>query len=220
MRRVEPALGTVAPGGSAIPSADGSEVWLFDGSGRHLRTVDGLTGATVLEFGYDAAGRLLRVEDGDGRKTLHRAQRRRARRRRSSRRTGGARRSRLNAGGKLSSITDPMGEARGLTYGGGGRLTGQQLPSGKTSSYSYDADGRLDQRDRRRGPDPRARRALELGADITAVDVTTGEGRVTRYTVEQTDGGGVRRQVRKPSGSVTELLDRAGRHADPHAPQR
>ena len=106
VRRVEPALGSVDPGGSAIPSADGSEVWLFDGSGRHLRTVDGLTGATVLEFGYDAAGRLLRVEDGDGRQTF------------IERSGAGAptailapdgRRTTLglNGGGKLSAITDP-----------------------------------------------------------------------------------------------------------------
>ena len=49
IRRIESSLSVRAPQASTlVPSADGSEVWLFDGSGRHLRTLDGLTGATLL----------------------------------------------------------------------------------------------------------------------------------------------------------------------------
>ena len=65
IRRLEPTLGPATAGTKGIASADGREVWFFDGSGRHLRTVDGLTGALRLEFGYDAAGRLVRAEDAD-----------------------------------------------------------------------------------------------------------------------------------------------------------
>jgi hypothetical protein len=36
-----------------IASADGGSLYVFDRSGRHLRTVDALTKAVALKFGYD-----------------------------------------------------------------------------------------------------------------------------------------------------------------------
>ena len=69
IRRIESILPDVAFGETAVASEDGSEVWIFDASGRHLRTVDGLLGSQLHEFGYDAEGRLVRVQDGDGRNT-------------------------------------------------------------------------------------------------------------------------------------------------------
>ena len=35
-------------------------------TGRHLRTLDALTGAVLYQFTYDAAGRLAQIKDGDG----------------------------------------------------------------------------------------------------------------------------------------------------------
>ncbi len=52
-----------------IPSADGSEVHVFDDEGRHLFTRDALTGVTKWTFGYDGAGRLLSVTDRNQRTT-------------------------------------------------------------------------------------------------------------------------------------------------------
>ncbi len=49
-----------------IPNGDGSQVFIFDEEGRHLRTRNGLTGATLLEFGYTAAGYLSTITDGSG----------------------------------------------------------------------------------------------------------------------------------------------------------
>ena len=39
---------------------------MFDPKGRHLRTLNALTGADSLQFGYNAHGRLIKVTDGDG----------------------------------------------------------------------------------------------------------------------------------------------------------
>ncbi|MBP9825667.1 MAG: hypothetical protein KBF21_15675, partial [Thermoanaerobaculia bacterium] len=49
-----------------IPNGDGSQVFIFDSRGRHLRTRHGLTGATLLEFGYTAGGYLSTITDGNG----------------------------------------------------------------------------------------------------------------------------------------------------------
>ena len=38
-------------------------------AGRHLRTLDALTSATLLSFGYDGAGRLVTVTDDKDRTT-------------------------------------------------------------------------------------------------------------------------------------------------------
>jgi len=51
--------------GELVPSADGSEVYEFTPDGRHLRTVDALTGTLRYAFGYDAANRLILITDGD-----------------------------------------------------------------------------------------------------------------------------------------------------------
>ena len=92
LRRIEAILPEVAFGDTAIASEDGSEVWIFDASGRHLRTLDGLLGSQLHEFGYDDEGRLVRVQDADGRNTY--VDRDAAGDRGpSSRRTGAARRS-------------------------------------------------------------------------------------------------------------------------------
>src|SRR5206468_1327078 len=42
----------------AIPASDGNLLYQFDPSGRHLRTLDALTGVALYTFAYDPAGRL------------------------------------------------------------------------------------------------------------------------------------------------------------------
>ena len=37
----------------------------FSGEGRHVRTLNALTGATLLQFTYDANGYLVAITDGD-----------------------------------------------------------------------------------------------------------------------------------------------------------
>jgi YD repeat-containing protein len=45
---------------------DGAEIYVFDGRGRHLRTVDALTNALRFEFAYDAKGLLVGIKDASG----------------------------------------------------------------------------------------------------------------------------------------------------------
>ena len=44
-------------------SEDGGELYVFDAVGRHLRTVDALTGHVLYQFGYNAAGLLVTMTD-------------------------------------------------------------------------------------------------------------------------------------------------------------
>ena len=69
IRKVAPPLPGFDAEGLALPSGDGLEVYEFDRNGRHLRTRDGLTGAVLKTFEYDAAKRLIGVVDAYGNRT-------------------------------------------------------------------------------------------------------------------------------------------------------
>ena len=55
-------LGPPLPGSAVsdifIAAEDGSELYVFTSAGRHLRTLDALTGAVRFQFTYDSAGHL------------------------------------------------------------------------------------------------------------------------------------------------------------------
>ena len=59
--------GSLLPGFRAgeyiIPAEDGSKLFVFDSSGRHLRTINALTGSAIYTFTYDLQGRLTEVRD-------------------------------------------------------------------------------------------------------------------------------------------------------------
>ena len=218
IRRLEPTLGPATVGTQGIASADGREVWFFDESGRHLRTVDGLTGATLLEFGYDAAGRLLRAEDADGRKTLIER----------------------NAAGAPTAIVAPDGRRTLLGVNAAGRLCGDHRPDRRDARAQLRRrrpaqrpgtpvrpelvvhvrrHGPADQRDRRRGPDAHARRAAETA---TGDDRGRDHGRGSRHPLHRRADG---RRRPAPDGADAERrghrpADRAERHPDAHAPER
>jgi YD repeat-containing protein len=69
IRKVEPPLPGFGYGELAVASEDGGLLYRFDEYGRHLQTLSTLTGAALYQFGYDTAGRLSSVTDGDGNTT-------------------------------------------------------------------------------------------------------------------------------------------------------
>jgi YD repeat-containing protein len=67
-RRSAAMLGTpLSIGGNYLVADEGgSEVYVFDSTGRHLRTVHPMTGASLYQFEYDGAGHLATVTDVAG----------------------------------------------------------------------------------------------------------------------------------------------------------
>ncbi|MGN6245541.1 MAG: RHS repeat-associated core domain-containing protein [Motilibacteraceae bacterium] len=197
--RMQSALPRALNGETLVPSPDGSEVYVFDLRGRHLRTVDALTGGVRWVFGYDAEGRLASVTDAGGRETT-------VEREPDGDPTAivapGGERTELTAdqNGWLDSVTDPSGDRTELAYGEGGLLTGLTEPSGAEHVFGYDAAGLLTTD---KGPEGGVvtleRHPLAGGREVVMTDT---EGRTTTYRTVTLPEGSVRRTVTYPHGGV------------------
>ena len=147
MRHIQPvAFPGLGPSQFQIPSQDGREVYTFDENGRHLNTLDGLTGATRFVFGYDSNNRLSTIADAVGNVT-------------TIQHNGNGLPTAIvspygqtttlgtDVNGYLSSISNPNGETVAMTYSGNqaGIMTSFQDAAGNLASFSYDGEGRLTQ---------------------------------------------------------------------------
>lgn len=125
----------------SIPSLDGSELYQFDANGRHLRTMNTLTGSTIYTFGYDGSGRLSSAtdafnnvtsitRDGSGNPTVVAP-------------FGQQTQLTLDANGFASNIKDPANQAVQLGYSATGLLSNLTEPNGGLHIYTYDTQGKL-----------------------------------------------------------------------------
>ncbi len=104
-----------------VASEDGSEIYEFDATGRHLRTLDGLTGRPSFTFGYSPAGTLVSVTDSDGSVTqLER-----------------------NGAGKVSAIVSPFGQRTTVGLDANGYLATLTNPANETIRFQHDSLGLL-----------------------------------------------------------------------------
>jgi len=190
-----------------IAAEDGRQLYRFNASGRHLSTVDTLTGTTLYAFIYDSAGRLTTVTDADSNVlTIERD---------SSghliaimapfgQRTALT----VDSNGYLAHVTNPAGEAYAMHYTTDGLLTRFTNPRGNTSTFTYDALGRL-QRDANAGGGRQDLARTELAnGNGYAVSRTTALNRTTTYTVEDRSTGDRQRTVTTPDGLTTTTLER------------
>ena len=205
IRRVRSALpGLIGVADIVLASQDGSGVYVFSAEGRHLRTLNALTNAVIHEFGYDSAGRLITVTDGDQNVTTIQ---------RDANGNPTAMQSpfgqdttlTLDAHGYLASLTNPAGETTTFTYTADGLLTGVKQPAHtQPTQFSYDADGRLQTRaDPAGGSDTLVRTNLGNGYEVLN---TTAEGTQTTYRVEFLPDGQQQRTTVLPDGTQTETL--------------
>jgi RHS repeat-associated protein len=204
IRRIAPPLPTFSGNSIVLPSEDASELYEFDKSGRHLRTLDALTGSMRYRFTYDGARRLVAVTDGDGNET--RIERAEDGTPLAIVAPGGQKTTlALDDGGYLRSVTNPAGEAVTMTYAAGGLLSTLRDAGGGLHRFAYDDAGRLVHDE---GPDGEVKTlSRSETASTAAVTVRTALGRETVYSVEILSTGAWRRTIRQASGSTMTLLE-------------
>jgi RHS repeat-associated protein len=165
-----------------MPSGDGQVVYVFE-SGRHTRTVDALTGVTLLTLRYDGAGQLIELADLDGETT--RIERSGSGVPLAIVAPGGQRTSLTISGGKLTAIDEPGGITHGFGYDGAGMLSRWNDPRGGIHEYVYDAQGLLV---RDAGPDGGFIALARSGTGPSyTVERESAEGRRQRYEVVNGD---------------------------------
>jgi RHS repeat-associated protein len=199
IRRVGSAWPGVSLAEILIPSKDGSQLYVFNSSGKHLRTLNALTGATVFSFGYDSNGKLATVTDGDGNITS-------IERDSSGNPTaivapfGHWTTFSVDPNGYLSSITNPAGEAYRMTYTADGLLTSFTDPKGNASQFTYDESGLLTSDQNAVG----GFSALfsTRSANSSLVTLTTALNRTTTYLTENFYNG-QSRTITRPTGATS-----------------
>jgi RHS repeat-associated protein len=190
VRRVAPLMPGVGVQNIMIPSEDGSEVYVFDSRGRHLQTLNALTGAVLYQFGYSAAGLSATVTDGDGNVTT------------IERDTEGKPTAivapfgqrtvlALDGNGYLSSVTDPAGQATTMTYSSDGLLQTFRDPNGHESQMTYDELGRLVRDQNAAGGFQQLQKTINGSQSL--VTRTTAMGRQTQYQIDGQFQGATRR---------------------------
>ncbi|MBK6686015.1 MAG: putative Ig domain-containing protein [Deltaproteobacteria bacterium] len=184
-----------------VVATDGASLFRFSPSGRHLATVDTLTGEEVLSFGYSSGGYLTTLTDAFSNTTV--IQRAASVPGRIVGPFGQETVLTLNPSGYLTSIQDQVGAIDSYGYDNTGLLTSHTDPAGYTGTRTYDSAGRL-----LRDQDPAGgfqtldRTRLSTGCEIEHV---TGLGRRTVHEIVQNpDGTGVRTVV-APDGSRSSI---------------
>ena len=162
----------------AVGSGDGTEMYIFDATGRHRRTIDTRTGAVVLRFGWDTAGRLESVTDrnGDVTQVLRDSAGRFAGFKAQDGQTLTAT---LDAQGRVSVLSDAASRTVRVGWNAAGLPASWEDANGNVSRFEYDADGRLEvDVDAQQGERRLSREATSGGYTVT---FRTPAGRVTQY---------------------------------------
>jgi RHS repeat-associated protein len=202
--QVSPPLPGFSAQNIAVPSIDGGELYQFDASGRHLATVNTLTGVVSYRFGYDQTGHLSTITDANGNVTSieHDV---------SGNPTAivspfGQRTAlAVDANGFLSRVADPAANTASFSYTSAGLLTGRVDSNGNAYSYSYDPDGRLIKEVDPAGGSTSLRAVTDTTAAFTQVVTSTSAlGRTQTYQDVTEPNGDLQRNYTDPSGvSVT-----------------
>lgn len=188
--------------GLQMAAKDGSEVYRFDASGRHLATHDGLDGRMLRSFSYDEGGRLAAMDEADGRRLA-------IERDPSGRSTAivapDGRRTRVTVDNRrsLAEVAHPGGGRTTVTTSAEGLLTSYMDAGGATTRFAYDPVGRLVRHERAGGGVTTLQR--DVDEDGISVTVTGPTGMTTTYHTRTDELGRVHRTVTDPAGAHTVL---------------
>jgi len=203
IRRVGLALPGFSLGNILIPSENGALFYEFDPSGRHLRTLDTITGKVVYAFSYTDNGYLKEIKDLDG--DITRIERDGDTPVAIVAPDGQRTTLDLDDNGYLAFITNPEGEVHELHYSDDGLLKEFINPRQHKSIYRYDEFGLLEEdTDAAGGGWLLARTNHPEGGYTTTM--TSKEGRVNTYQVKPQTNGDLLRVNTSPDGTVTQTL--------------
>ena len=194
-RRRAAVLGSppVVNGNYLVTNQSGSEVYAFDKTGRHLRTLHPLTGAAIYAFAYDPSGRLSTITDSAGNVTS--IQRDSAGLPSAILAPYGQRTAiAVNSDGFITSIANPSQETVRLTYASGGLLSSFTDALGNTDKFRYDAQGLLTHADHASGA------SEDLAASPAGVVLTTAAGVSTTFATDLATRGAQAVTVNYASG--------------------
>jgi RHS repeat-associated protein len=214
--RVGPVLPGIADTATLIASDDARQLYLFDERGRHIRTINALSGNALFEFGYDEQGRLTRIaqklgetenvttieHDSAGNPTAIVGP--------FGQKTVLA----VDQNGFLASITNPAGEKTQFTSDAGGLMQTYTDPAGNANSFQFDAQARLVMdTEPDRGTQALARSSSANGFTVTR---TTALGRNRVHSVTKGSGNVQQRTIVEPGGArstSTTIADAGTTHA-------
>jgi RHS repeat-associated protein len=191
IRMVRSVIPWISMGEMMISSEAGDQLYIFDDKGRHLKTINSLSGVLVYRFTYDLSGKLSQVidvdnnvtqieRDVDGNLIAFVA-------------PGGQRTTiSMDAYGYLASLSNPAGDNIQLTYSadGNGLLEVLSDQRGLPHLFAYDSLGRLVRDDDPGGGYKTLTRIDNGDGNGYSVDVSTALGRTTNYGVFPRAAGG------------------------------
>jgi len=185
-RSISPVLPGLSLSDVGIAAEGGDMFYVFSSTGRHLRSLNALTGTTLQEFEHTVDGLLTSITDANGNITV------------IERDSSGmpsvivspfGQRTELtvDANGFISSFINPASEKTQMVSTPGGLITSFTNPRGNTSLYSYDSLGRLNKvEDVVGGFQTFERAELDNGFEVTRA---TAEGIIKAYRVENLPNG-------------------------------
>ncbi len=203
-----------------VPSSHGDEAYEFDPQGRHLRTIDTLTGAVVYTFDYDSSGRLRSITDAYGAYTTIT---RDALGNPVSIVTPDGHQTSFSpdSTGLLTEIVDPAGANVRMEYNPNGLLAAFTNENGAKTRYEYDKNGRLTND---HGPEGGGWSLERIVTDAlnSSVVMTSAEGKQSSFKFfpyagySQLDSyapDGIKSQLRVFNEGTEERLERDGTRA-------
>ncbi|MGC4068861.1 MAG: RHS repeat-associated core domain-containing protein [Polyangiaceae bacterium] len=199
---VAPGLPELSEKETLIPSSDGSTLFRFDHRGKHLATIDAVTGVTELEFGYDAQGFLRSIFDESGLETTIE---RDAEHHPTAIVAPYGQRTKLEVSddGWFAKVTDPIERSFQFTWNSKSGLLDKVVdPTQKAGTFKYDVTGRLENVTDPTGYQETIK-PLPVAGGTRGVVVTTSGGKATEYSHKTNATGGLVRTVKANGDQVT-----------------
>ncbi|MBV9181332.1 MAG: RHS repeat protein, partial [Acidobacteria bacterium] len=194
-------------GEQAVPSYDGTLAYVFDSTGRHLRTVEARLGIELIRASYDGAGHLAGLDGFTNVQPIHVSVRRDSTGRAQAivGGDGATTTLELDSNSRLVGATSPAGETSRVTWNAAGLVDSETDPAGGIVRFTYDSSGRLATSTDADGVTEKF--DYKTASDAFEVRVSTALGRHWSYRAESTRDGIRRTFVGSAGDTTTETTD-------------